>query len=604
MKLVKSYNTKSGSPIYYVDGNAYPIKDKLKELGFRWFRPRKIWWISESKAPSVSSQLQQLGIDTSILGDSPADTPAQQEPVEEEQKTEQDYPELTDKTSSDSYDRHYRNVPKERYLRYPAKRNIYQTEIDVNFKDTTIPLKVVMDRWFVKVSKGGRYVTRRKIPRYYYNVYYDDEFIIRIKQNAPDEWGRYNEDKLAYEIPELVNKYINETETFQKILNHVIDYSQRDPEFHNILKEWEDQTTVRVGEVFNFLEDKGVRIPTITIDHPTYSGSYYVVPKMYTYILQPSLYFEPFVKHPLAPRSNTVYSGDIPSNIKTLSEFNTFLQQEVDRNKEEIEEKYVKYLESFPFTEEEEEEKRGEMQEVVDMINSNYNIDFFKNQLEELGYIRPSKKAPRMQDGFIPRESIKWVIESKKIVDDVYKSFRDPKSFYATIAYWLHRKVRNISSWTDMMLNDAIMQWQRLAERYGHKIDLDELYKYFDTISSELYKKLYGQEPKDRWKDFEDFYGGYRTQQDVPVTPQDKATSIEQFAQFVQNIGGDYNIAKDDPRRAYRQLALQYHPDKNPDNIEESKNIMQQLNEAYGKLPLDIRRATNWYSKFIFSYKR
>ena len=44
-------------------------------------------------------------------------------------------------------------------------------------------------------------------------------------------------------------------------------------------------------------------------------------------------------------------------------------------------------------------------------------------------------------------------------------------------------------------------------------------------------------------------------------------------------LAGD--LTKTQLRRVYRQLALQYHPDRNLSDREEATNIMVSLNEAY-----------------------
>ena len=55
-------------------------------------------------------------------------------------------------------------------------------------------------------------------------------------------------------------------------------------------------------------------------------------------------------------------------------------------------------------------------------------------------------------------------------------------------------------------------------------------------------------------------------------------------------LGVHKNTSKDDIKKAYRKLSLQYHPDKNPDNIEESKKKFQQITEAFEVLSDDNKR--------------
>jgi curved DNA-binding protein CbpA len=49
----------------------------------------------------------------------------------------------------------------------------------------------------------------------------------------------------------------------------------------------------------------------------------------------------------------------------------------------------------------------------------------------------------------------------------------------------------------------------------------------------------------------------------------------------------DHNASKNDIKRAYRRLALKYHPDKNPGNEERASKIFTKINEAYSIL-IDI----------------
>ena len=51
------------------------------------------------------------------------------------------------------------------------------------------------------------------------------------------------------------------------------------------------------------------------------------------------------------------------------------------------------------------------------------------------------------------------------------------------------------------------------------------------------------------------------------------------------------DVSESELKKAYRRLALQYHPDKNPDNIEECTRIFNDIQQAYEVLSDPQERA-------------
>lgn len=62
-----------------------------------------------------------------------------------------------------------------------------------------------------------------------------------------------------------------------------------------------------------------------------------------------------------------------------------------------------------------------------------------------------------------------------------------------------------------------------------------------------------------------------------------------------ETLGVEQHATDDDLKKAYRKLALKWHPDKNLDNAEEAKKQFQVIQAAYEVLSDPQERA--WYDK-------
>ena len=587
MKLKKIIHPKINKPIYYIEDpqrKTYPIKDKLKNLGFKWYNTDR-WW-AKKEDPSVLPQINALGIDISDINQSSQKQEPENPQIKE--KNEEQIPELTNKTDSDEgkMDSHYNAIPSERYYGFKIKQNIYQTDIIVNVDGKQVPLTIIMDRSY---NKG-----RRKIPSYKYTIKYKNRAIWDKRVKASSEWGTYNEDEMAQNLPNSIQKLVDEKKLLYKSIIEQLNLDKRDPEFTKIIDDWENADYKnRKSFIYDYIKQK--QVPIL---NPEYKGLYDVSLNS----LGHSIYVETKVDHPLAPREVTLKSFMIPSTIQNLEQFEQLVDKFLLENQKEIEERYLKYLKSFPYKKEEETKSRGQMSEVIDMIGKNFDTEFFKNKLSELGYIRPSKKVKKEEriPGFVPKDKIKWVLEDKKIRNDAYRYTQNPNEFYSTIAYWILRKARNITSWTDMMLVTAIDHWYKLAKKYGHEIKYENIEKYFDTISSNLYKELfYRDPPKSRTENYEDFYNNFYGNE-PKNTSYTSTRALENFVSFVTNLGITQEQAKTNPKSVYRQLSLKLHPDRNPNNPEAEQKF-KQLSVLYNQLPTEMIRASNWYQKIIFS---
>ncbi|XP_013868796.1 dnaJ homolog subfamily B member 6b isoform X2 [Austrofundulus limnaeus] len=68
------------------------------------------------------------------------------------------------------------------------------------------------------------------------------------------------------------------------------------------------------------------------------------------------------------------------------------------------------------------------------------------------------------------------------------------------------------------------------------------------------------------------------------------------MVEYYQILGVRKNATQEDIKKAYRKLALKWHPDKNPDNKEEAEKKFKELSEAYEVLSDENKR--NIYDRY------
>ncbi|XP_029385155.1 dnaJ homolog subfamily B member 6b [Echeneis naucrates] len=68
------------------------------------------------------------------------------------------------------------------------------------------------------------------------------------------------------------------------------------------------------------------------------------------------------------------------------------------------------------------------------------------------------------------------------------------------------------------------------------------------------------------------------------------------MVEYYQILGVQKNATQEDIKKAYRKLALKWHPDKNPDNKEEAERKFKELSEAYEVLSDENKR--NIYDRY------
>src|SRR5512140_3757352 len=62
------------------------------------------------------------------------------------------------------------------------------------------------------------------------------------------------------------------------------------------------------------------------------------------------------------------------------------------------------------------------------------------------------------------------------------------------------------------------------------------------------------------------------------------------YKDYYQVLGVERSASADDVRKAYRKLAMQYHPDRNPGN-KQAEDRFKEINEAYQVLSDSQKRA-------------
>jgi preprotein translocase subunit Sec63 len=78
----------------------------------------------------------------------------------------------------------------------------------------------------------------------------------------------------------------------------------------------------------------------------------------------------------------------------------------------------------------------------------------------------------------------------------------------------------------------------------------------------------------------------------LPAVPVGHGQRVKHHVQkrFLRVLGVNRDASEDDIKKAYRKLAMKYHPDRNPDS-KEAEEKFKEVKEAYEMLSLTARSA-------------
>jgi len=598
LTVTKSTHSKTGRPIYVLKGETYPIKGQLGRsgLGFNYWRPVGWWIYQERMTPEMGSSLRNLGFDVSIIGGEASQAPpaAAMPPADQSTQTTPEPPEAPataiPEASTVVTDQSWDDVePKSNWYGFPIKKNIYETSVPISVDDQSYDVKVELSRLF---KKG-----RRRVPSYIYEVFWNENLIGRIAKPAPGDWGSYDEKEIASSIPEYIQERFaaGPKSKMFNAFKHFLELSGREPELTEYLNR------------FGKLTDSEKIDKTIHLDEPGYEGDFPV--KFYAYSDGISWYGETALEHPQAPSPKTVYYiGDVPPSVHSINDFHQWLDSRI--NDPEVDarakEEYLKYLKSFHYTEEEQEAARGQFQEILPVIESrSTDVNFFREKLIQHGYIRPSRRrGSRSVPGMQPQESIELILDKRKIVDDSYnfgKLSRSPDYFYTVLAYLMHRhKAGNIGFGSLFgQIGSSIRDFHDTLTKHGATISFGELESYLDSLAKQLLRDIVGvQAPGSSWDQYQQFYGGEGIGGD-PAGPDAAIGSghLDAFVEFAVMQGLSDDVVRSNPSKAYRTLAIRFHPDVNQNNPE-AEALFKQLGSLWDVVPLEFKKTSdNWLSR-------
>lgn len=559
-------------------GNTISIKSELSAMGFKWYSPKYSWWKPyNSVLPDQFEKLKKLGV--IFEGDQ----------VTQQNKEEAKIGEETQKSTKEKKQWVTEDPDMTKWYGFPINKNIYSYSEICNADGKDYKVNISIDRSFVlsedpyKKTKSREYKGK---PKYIINIEVPEvDYKGSYKEISKELWGSYDEESyIETKLKELITKALIENK-IKKIIEFKNEINKRTPEYKKFLNNL-GQLKKGSFPIFDFvIDDK---------DNQEYSGLYQVaVDGLGVDESATSVYIRTHVTKEGAPRDATVsYKASILKTY-TIDDFNRKINEHLIESHDEIQKNYIKYLKSFPYLANQLSEANKKVEELKDIMKSpESNTEKIFNEIKARGYIRPHKRQ-KQGLGLTSGEEIKWIVDSKKIVKDAYSGSsylgNSPDYFYAVIAYYVHRRVRNIQSWTDMMLRDSMSNWRTNMEKFGVNISFKEVDYIVTKIGEEIYKSLKG--------DFEP-----EKEEIVSNVPR----TLKEFADFAKKHGISTDDLENNIKAIYRSLVKNLHPDTVLDQKEKEikEEEFKKLQKIYDEIPQQYKQALSWYDKYVESESR
>lgn len=83
---------------------------------------------------------------------------------------------------------------------------------------------------------------------------------------------------------------------------------------------------------------------------------------------------------------------------------------------------------------------------------------------------------------------------------------------------------------------------------------------------------------------------------------REKRKDIDMGMDYYKILQVDKNAKEDDLKKAYRKLAMKWHPDKNPSNKKEAEAKFKEISEAYDVIYINIHSNPTLFSHFLSFY--